>query len=42
MTIFGAKKGGVFLVLGGVKVPRVVCVHRFSPVYSPFLMLLEK
>ena len=43
MTIFGAKKGrGVFLVLGGVKVPRVVCVYRFSPIYSPFLMLLEK
>jgi len=40
MTIFGAKKGrGVFFVSRGVSSPRVVSVHRFSPVYSPFLMI---
>jgi hypothetical protein len=42
MTIFWAKKGrGVFFVLGGVKVPRVVCVYRFSPVTVFFLMFQE-
>ena len=39
MTIFGAKKGrGVFFVLGGVKVPRVVCVYRFSRFRGFFTM----
>lgn len=39
MTIFGAKKGrGVFLVLGGVKVPRVISVYKDSRFWGFFTM----
>ena len=39
MTIFGAKKGrGVCKVLGGVKVPRVVCVDKDSRFWGFFTM----